>query len=56
MGEHFIDDVIETKNSLELFVKVIDTLGEPFDKYLLWDWHRTLKKEALMMNITKNID
>lgn len=43
-GEHFLDDVIETKNSLELFDKVIETLNEPFDKYLLWDWHRTLKK------------
>lgn len=43
-GEHFFDDVIETKNSLELFDKVIETLNEPFDKYLLWDWHRTLKK------------
>ena len=44
VGEHFVDDVIETKNSLELFDKVINTLDEPFDKYLLWDWHRTLKK------------
>lgn len=43
-GEHFLDDVIETKNSLELFDKIINTLNEPFDKYLLWDWHRTLKK------------
>lgn len=37
-------DVIETKNSLELFDKVINTLKESFDKYLLWDWHRLLKK------------
>ena len=47
IGEHFVDDVIETKNSLELFDKVIDTLNEPFDKYLLWDWHRTLKKGSV---------
>lgn len=47
IGEHFLDDVIETKNSLELFDKVIDTLNEPFDKYLLWDWHRTLKKGSV---------
>lgn len=46
-GEHFLDDVIETKNSLELFDKVISTLKEPFDKYLLWDWHRTLKKGSV---------
>lgn len=46
-GEHFLDDIIETKNSLELFDKVIDTLNEPFDKYLLWDWHRILKKGSV---------
>lgn len=43
-GEHFLDDVIETKNSLELFDNVINTLKKPFDKYLLWEWHRILKK------------
>ncbi len=43
-GEHFFDDVIETKNSLELFDTVINTLKEPFDRYLLWEWHRLLKK------------
>lgn len=47
VGEHFVDDVIETKNSLELFDKVIFTLNEPFDNYLLWDWHRTLKKGSV---------
>ena len=36
-GEHFLDDIIETKNSLELFDYVIDTLKEPFDKYLLYN-------------------
>lgn len=46
-GEHFLDDVIETKNSLELFDKVINTLEEPFDKYLLWEWHRILKKGSV---------
>lgn len=46
-GEHFLDDVIETKNSLELFDKVVDTLEKPFDKYLLWDWHRILKKGSV---------
>ena len=46
-GEHFLDDVIETKNSLELFDEVISTLEDPFDKYLLWNWHRTLKKGSV---------
>lgn len=44
LGEHFVDDIVETKNSLELFDKVINSLEEPFDKYLLWEWHRILKK------------
>lgn len=39
-----MDDVIETKNSLQLFDTVIDTLKDSFDKYLLWQWHRLLKK------------
>ena len=43
-GEHFLDDIIETKNSLELFDNVINTLRDSFDKYLLWEWHRILKK------------
>lgn len=46
-GEHFLDDIIETKNSLELFDKIVDTLEEPFDKYMLWDWHRILKKGSV---------
>lgn len=46
-GDHFLDDVIETKNSLELFDKIITTLQEPFDKYLLWEWHRILKKGSI---------
>ena len=29
---------------MELFDKVINTLEDPFDNYLLWEWHRTLKK------------
>lgn len=47
LGEHFVDDIIETKNSLELFDKVIDTLNEPLDKHLLWEWHRILKKGSV---------
>ena len=46
-GEYYLDDIIETKNSLELFDSVIDTLKDPFDKYLLWHWHRILKKDSV---------
>ncbi len=47
IGEHFLNDVIETNNSLELFDEVIKSLNEPFDKYLLWNWHRILKKGSV---------
>ena len=47
IGEHFLDDIIETKNSLDLFDKVIASLNEPFNKYLLWDWHKILKKGSV---------
>ena len=47
IGEHFLEDVIETTNSLSLFDTVINTLGEPLDKYLLWEWHRILKKGSV---------
>lgn len=47
LGEHFAYDIVETKNSLELFDNVINTLGEPLDKYLLWEWHRILKKGSV---------
>ena len=53
-GEHFLDDVIETKNSLELFDKVVNTLEEPLDKHLLWEWHIILKKGTVDDEI-KNI-
>ncbi|BAK45821.1 Fic family protein [Eggerthella sp. YY7918] len=34
-GNHTIDDVLETKNSIEVFNYVIDTLGEPLSKDFL---------------------
>ena len=46
-GEHFVDDIIETKNSLELFDEVINTLGKPIDKHLLWNFHLILKKGSV---------
>ena len=46
-GNHPLDDVYETRNSLDVFDAVIDSLGQPLDKYLLWDWHRTLKKNSV---------
>lgn len=55
-GEHYLDDVIETNNSLELFDTVVNSLEEPFDKYLLWNWHRILKKGSIDEEIDNNID
>lgn len=43
-GKHSLDDVIETRNSLETFDQVIKDSEEKLDKFLLWNWHRILKK------------
>lgn len=46
--EHYLDDVIETKNSLNVFDKVINDSDKKLDKFMLFDWHRELKKIQLM--------
>lgn len=46
-GIHFFDDVIETRNSLDVFDEVINTLDERLDRFLLFSWHRTLKKGSV---------
>lgn len=45
-GNHSYDDVIETKNSLELFDFVVDTLEEKISKTLLLEFHSILKKNT----------
>jgi Fic family protein len=46
-GTHKFDDVLETKNSLELFDFVSDTLVEPITKTLLLEFHSVLKKNTM---------
>lgn len=43
-GIHAYEDVIETKNSIDLFDKVIADSGLELDKFMLLNWHRILKK------------
>ena len=43
-GSHSLDDIIETKNSLEVFDQVINDSSELLDKYMLFNWHKILKK------------
>lgn len=43
-GTHSLDDIIETRNSLEVFDQVIKDSGEKLDKLMLFNWHRLLKK------------
>lgn len=43
-GNHPVDDIIETRNSLEVFDKVINDCDKVLDKFMLFDWQRTLKK------------
>ena len=44
LGNHTIDDVIETRNSLEVFDQVINDSEDKLDKFMLFNWHRLLKK------------
>lgn len=46
-GEHYLDDVIETKNSLNVFDKVINDSAKKLDKFMLFDQHRELKKDSV---------
>lgn len=43
-GNHTIDDILETNNSLEVFDQVIKDSIEPLDKYMLFKWHKLLKR------------
>ena len=43
-GSHSLDDIIETKNSLEVFDQVINDSVETLDKFMLFNWHKLLKK------------
>lgn len=43
-GSHSLDDIIETKNSLEVFDQVINDSGETLDKFMLFNWHKLLNK------------
>lgn len=45
-GEHYLDDVIETKNSLNVFDNVINDSDKKLDKFMLFDWQRELKKDS----------
>lgn len=41
-GSHDLDDVMETKNSLDVFDYTVDTLGQPLSDELLWEMNRLL--------------
>ena len=43
-GSHSLDDIIETNNSLEVFDQVINDSSELLDKFMLFNWHKLLKK------------
>lgn len=43
-GNHTLDDIIETRNSLEVFDQVISDSEDKLDKFMLFHWHKTLKK------------
>lgn len=43
-GSHSLNDILETKNSLEVFDQVIKDSEEELNKFMLFDWHRKLKR------------
>ena len=43
-GDHPLDDIIETRNSLLVFDEVVKDCEEELNKFLLFNWHRILKK------------
>lgn len=43
-GNHSLDDILETRNSLEVFDQVVLDSGEKLDSFMLFQWHRILKK------------
>lgn len=45
-GEHSVDDVQETINSIELFDFVVQTLGEDLSERLLREYHQILKRNT----------
>ena len=44
LGSHPLDDIIETRNSLEVFDQVIFDSEDKLDKFMLFNWQRILKK------------
>jgi Fic family protein len=46
-GEHYFDDVIETRNSLNVFDMLIKNCDSQLDKFLLFALHRELKKGSV---------
>lgn len=46
-GTHHLYDVYETVNSLRVFDVLMDELGKELDKFMLFEWHRILKKNSI---------
>ncbi len=46
-GEHYFDDVIETRNSLNIFDLVIRECDQELDKFMLFAWQRELKRGSV---------
>ncbi len=46
-GVHYLDDVIETRNSLNVFDMVINDCGKQLNKFMLFSWQKELKKDSV---------
>ena len=45
-GQHKLDDIYETKNSIDLFEFVVDTINEPLSESLIKEYHSLLMKNS----------
>lgn len=47
-GDHYLDDIIETKNSFKMFDRMVDTLGVELTPELLIEFETILHKSTIM--------
>lgn len=52
-GEHYFDDVIETRNSLNVFDLVIRECNQELDEFMLFAWQWKLKRGSVDEEINK---
>lgn len=55
-GRHHLNDVYETKNSIDVFEMAMGSLGQKLDKEVLMSWLRVMKKGCYGSEISKETE